>query len=127
MKISKSLFIFTTLFFSISTVHAEALKGCAAKKLAIETQLKHAQARDNSYEASGLQKALIENTAYCNDFKLQQDREQKVLEKQTKVTKAELELQQAKESGKTNKVIKKQEKLKEAQHALNEAKIQLDI
>ena len=127
MKLVKSFFVFTTLFVSITTVHAEVLKGCAAKKQAIETQLKHAQSRRNSHEISGLQKALIENTAYCNDFKLKQDREQKVLEKQAKVAKAELELQQAKESGKTSKVIKKQEKLKEAQQALNAAKTQLDI
>lgn len=122
MKLIKSLFVFTTLYISMTTLHAEALKGCAAKKQAIETQLKYAQARGNSHEISGLEKALIENTSHCNNFKLQQDRDKKILEKQAKVAKAEVELRQAKESGKIIKIIKKREKLNEAQQELHEEK-----
>ena len=124
MKFSK-LLIITASLLSISTVNAEVLKGCAAKKQDIETQLKYAQSRGNTYDNKGLEKALKENIAQCNDSSLKYEREQKVLEKQRKVSKLELELQKEKEKGDTRKIMKKQTKLQNAQQELKEAKSQL--
>lgn len=124
MKFSK-LLIITVSLLSISTVNAEVLKGCAAKKQDIEIQLKYAQSRGNTYEIKGLEKALKENIAQCNDSSLKYEREQKVLEKQRKVSKLELELQKEKEKGDARKIMKKQTKLQNAQQELKEAKSQL--
>ncbi|MEG1695931.1 MAG: DUF1090 domain-containing protein [Acinetobacter sp.] len=124
MKFSK-LLIITASLLSISTVNAEVLKGCAAKKQDIETQLKYAQSRGNTHEIKGLEKALKENIAKCNDSSLKYEREQKVLEKQRKVSKLELELQKEKEKGDARKIMKKQTKLQNAQQELKEAKSQL--
>ena len=124
MKFSK-LLIITASLLSISTVNAEVLKGCAAKKQDIETQLKYAQSRGNTHEIKGLGKALKENIAQCNDSSLKYEREQKVLEKQRKVSKLELELQKEKEKGDARKIMKKQTKLQNAQQELKEAKSQL--
>ena len=117
--------IITASLLSISTVNAEVLKGCAAKKQDIETQLKYAQSHGNTHEIKGLEKALKENIAKCNDSSLKYEREQKVLEKQRKVSKLELELQKEKEKGDTRKIMKKQTKLQNAQQELKEAKSQL--
>lgn len=124
MKFSK-LLIITASLLSISTVNAEVLKGCAAKKQDIETQLKYAQSRGNTHGIKGLEKALKENIAKCNDSSLKYEREQKVLEKQRKVSKLELELQKEKQKGDTRKIMKKQTKLQNAQQELKEAKSQL--
>lgn len=126
MKLVKSLFVVTTFLFSITAVNAEVLKGCAAKKQQIENQLQYAHSRGNVHEISGLQKALDENMSKCDDLNLKQKREQKVLEKQRKVEKIELEIQQANETQNINKIRKKQAKLKDAQQDLNEAKTELD-
>ena len=95
MKFSK-LLIITASLLSISTVNAEVLKRCAAKKQDIETQLKYAQSHGNTHEIKGLEKALKENISKCNDQSLKNERKLKVLEKEKKVSKIEMELQKEK-------------------------------
>lgn len=124
MKLVKSLVFFSTFLLSITTVNAEVLKGCAAKKNDIEVQLKYAQARGNVHEIKGLEKALKENISKCNDQSLKNERKLKVLEKEKKVSKIEMELQ--KEKGNIDKIAKKQKKLQNAKEELNEAKKQLN-
>lgn len=126
MNIVKSLVFFSTFLLSITTVNAEVLKGCAAKKNDIEIQLKQAQERGKTHEIRGLEKALKENISKCNDQNLMKERKWKVLEKEKKVSKIEMELQKEKEKGNIDKIAKKQKKLENAKAELIEAKKKLN-
>jgi hypothetical protein len=125
MKFSPTLLVTTMLLFSFSAVHAETSKGCAAKQQNIETQLKYAKARGNAHEVRGLQKALNENIEHCQDANLQAQREQKILEKQRKVSQIEAELEKQKALGNPIKIEKQRYKLKKAQLELDQAELQL--
>ncbi|WP_202743777.1 DUF1090 domain-containing protein [Acinetobacter calcoaceticus] len=126
MKLVQSLILTTAFLYSIGSTHAETLTGCAAKKHDIETQLKYAQTRDATHEIKGLSKALRHNMAECDDADLELKKEQKVLEKQKKVEKIELELQKANDAVNLVKINKKQIKLEHAQQELNEEKANLN-
>ena len=67
------------VFLTFSFAHAEpALKGCAAKKQAIETELDYARKHNNSHQIVGLEKALKEVAENCTDEKLRAERKAKI-------------------------------------------------
>ena len=115
------------VFITFSFAHAEpALKGCAAKKHSIETQLDYARKYNNSYQIIGLEKALKDVSENCTDEKLRAERKAKISEKTRKVSEREAELNDAKAQGKQKKITKKMEKLEKAKQELKEAQDELN-
>ena len=115
------------VFITFSFAHAEpALKGCAAKKHSIETQLDYARKYNNSYQIIGLEKALKDVSENCTDEKLRAERKAKISEKMRKVSEREAELNNAKAQGKQKKITKKMEKLEKAKQELKEAQDELN-
>jgi len=51
----------------LAAEEATPLTGCAAKRQAISTQIEQAKAHGDSAQQAGLEKALSEVTANCND------------------------------------------------------------
>ncbi|CAM1645793.1 DUF1090 domain-containing protein [Bartonella apihabitans] len=115
------------VFITFSFAHAEpALKGCAAKKHSIETQLDYARKYNNSYQINGLEKALKDVSENCTDEKLRAERKAKMSEKTRKVSEREAELNDAKAQGNRKKITKKMEKLEKAKQELKEAQDELN-
>jgi len=115
------------VFITFSFAHAEpALKGCAAKKHSIETQLDYARKCNNSYQIIGLEKALKDVSENCTDEKLRAERKAKISEKTRKVSEREAELNDAKAQGNRKKITKKMEKLEKAKQELKEAQNELN-
>lgn len=115
------------VFITFSFAHAEpALKGCVAKKQAIETQLDYARKYNNSHQIIGLEKALKDVSENCTDEKLRAERKAKISEKMRKVSEREAELNDAKAQGKRKKITKKMEKLEKAKQELKEAQDELN-
>lgn len=115
------------VFITFSFAHAEpALKGCAAKKHSIETQLDYARKYNNSYQIIGLEKALKDVSENCTDEKLRAERKAKISEKTRKVSEREAELNDAKAQGNRKKITKKMEKLEKAKQELKEAQDELN-
>ena len=113
-------------FFSFSSAYAEStLKGCAAKKHSIETQLEYARKYNNNGQIKGLEKALQDNIKNCDDEKLASERKQKIEEKMKKVSEREGELEDAKAKGDQKKIARKKEKLEKAKQELKDARDEL--
>lgn len=123
----KLLLSLIVVFGSLTNAFADpTLKGCAAKKHSIESELENARQYNNIYKVKRLEKALKENIAHCDDAKLNAERQQKIAEKTRKVSEREAELNAVKENGDQKKIAKKTEKLEKAKQELKEAKEQLN-
>ena len=126
MKLNTTFIILSACLIPFTTVNAENLKGCAAKKQNIETQIKYAKDAGNTNRVQGLEKALEETKRHCSETTLKNQRQQKINEKEAKVQKRQQELNEAKAKNDAKKVAKKQKKLAEAQAELKEAKLNLN-
>lgn len=126
--------IFAVCFFSMlgftstcALAHEPtALKGCAAKKDALETQIEKAREYNNSYQLTGLQIALRKLDANCTDESLLREREHKLREANLKVAEQQTDLRDALRQGNTKKIEKLKIKLAEAREKLQDAKIELN-
>lgn len=105
---------------------AEATGGCAAKREHLQAQIEEAKAQGNKDRQSGLQTALREVTAHCDDASLQQARKQKVLDAQHEVATREAELRKAMDKGDQAKIDKRKNKLAEAREELRAAQDELE-
>ena len=105
---------------------AMAFADCKGKIAEIESQIAAAKAAGNSGEVAGLEEALANTKLGCDDDALKTKLDMKVEEKQNKVKKAEMELEEAKRVGKKDKIAKKEEKLEEAKMELKEAQAERD-
>lgn len=103
-----------------STV-ARDLAGCSIKKQKIQTQIRYAKEHHNNYRVAGLERALRRVEANCSDESLRWEHEQKIREKQQKVSEREFELKEAKRSGDPKDVNKKLKKLNQAREELAES------
>ncbi|WP_028693563.1 DUF1090 domain-containing protein [Pseudomonas cremoricolorata] len=130
MKPISSLVLLTTLLLGATGVQAAqpdaGLTGCAAKRSAIENQLKQARDHGNANQAAGLEKALKENTDNCTDASLRKEREQKVLEARHEVAQRTKDLDKAMKKGDAEKINKRKEKLAESKKELQDAVDQLE-
>lgn len=101
------------------------LTGCAAKRSAIENQLKIARDHGNTDQVAGLEEALrgVEN---CTDASLRKEREQKVLDARHEVAQREKDLKKAEKKGDSEKINKRKDKLAESRKELQEAVDDLD-
>lgn len=102
------------------------LKGCAAKKHDLQTQISIAQAHGNSHQQAGMQKALDEVNAHCTDASLRQERENKITKAKHEVTERQADLDAATQKGDKDKISKRQAKLAESQKELQAAQDELD-
>ena len=105
---------------------AEPLTGCAAKRQAISTQIEQAKAHGNSEQQAGLEKALSEVTAHCNDATLKKERENKVLDAKHEVSRRQADLDKAMKKGDPDKINKRKDKLAESRRELQNAVEELD-
>jgi Skp family chaperone for outer membrane proteins len=105
---------------------AEPLTGCAAKRQAISTQIEQAKAHANSEQQAGLEKALSEVTAHCNDATLKKERENKVLDAKHEVSRRQADLDKAMKKGDPDKINKRKDKLAESRKELQNAVEELD-
>ena len=129
MKHISTLFLLATLGLAAGAVQAAqpdaGLTGCAAKRSAIENQLKLARDQGNAGQVSGLEEALrgVDN---CTDASLRKEREQKVLEARHEVAQREKDLKRAEKKGDSEKINKRKDKLAESRKELQEAVEDLD-
>ncbi len=125
MKLLSSLVLLSAFGLAASSLQAAqptpGLTGCAAKRSAIENQLKEARAHNNQGQISGLEKALKENTEHCTDTGLRKEREQKVLDARHEVSKRTRDLDKAMKKGDAEKINKRKDKLAESKKELQEA------
>ncbi|MFV3287406.1 DUF1090 domain-containing protein [Pseudomonas sp. NY11955] len=129
MKRISTLFLLATLGLAAGAVQAAqpdpGLTGCAAKRSAIENQLKIARDHGNSDQIAGLEEALrgVDN---CTDASLRKEREQKVLDARHEVAQREKDLKKAEKKGDAEKINKRKDKLAESRKELQEAVDDLD-
>jgi len=105
---------------------AAGLKGCEAKRDAIEKEIQYARDRGLLFKVAGLEKALKESQAHCTDAGLRQSRQAEVRKAQAEVEEREADLATAQAKGDTKKIEKRRQKLDEARAELEAAKRQLD-
>jgi len=110
----------------LAAEEATPLTGCAAKRQAISTQIEQAKAHGDSAQQAGLEKALSEVTANCNDAALKKDRENKVLDAKHDVSRRQADLDKAMKKGDADKINKRKDKLAESRKALQDAVEELD-
>ncbi len=110
----------------LAAEEATPLTGCAAKRQAISTQIEHAKAHGDSAQQAGLEKALSEVTANCNDAALKKERENKVLDAKHDVSRRQADLDKAMKKGDADKINKRKDKLAESRKALQDAVEELD-
>lgn len=103
-----------------------ALKGCAAKKFELQTQIDQAKAHNNTHQQAGLQTALDQVNAHCTDASLRQQREKKIAAAKHEVSEREADLATATKKGDHDKIGKRQAKLDESRKELQNAKAELD-
>ena len=110
----------------LAAEEATPLTGCAAKRQAISTQIEQAKAHGDSAQQAGLEKALSEVTANCNDAALTKERENKVLDAKHDVSRRQADLDKAMKKGDADKINKRKDKLAESRKALQDAVEELD-
>ncbi|MDQ2166455.1 DUF1090 domain-containing protein [Vibrio anguillarum] len=105
-------------FYSFASLNCSGLSGCERKYCEIEQQIESAQLSNNQKKIKGLKVALAEAKSNCSDTKLKQDLADEIKETKDKIAEYNLDLQEAKGSGKDNKVRKYQNKIQEEERKL---------
>lgn len=122
MKFVSSVVMLAVFGMAATSIQAAPeLTGCAAKRVAIETELANA----NMFSKPGLQKALKEHNEHCTDDGLRAKREAEVADSKAKVVKREAKLAEAKAKGDNDKIAERQQELLEAQNKLKQAELEL--
>ncbi|WP_220494515.1 DUF1090 domain-containing protein [Shewanella sp. SG44-6] len=93
-------------FYSFASLNCSGFSGCERKYCEIEQQIESAQLANNQKKIEGLKVALAEAKSNCSDTKLKQDLAYEIKETKDKIAEYNLDLQEAKGSGKDNKVRK---------------------
>ncbi|WDY58489.1 DUF1090 domain-containing protein [Pseudomonas sp. PSKL.D1] len=129
MKRISTLVLLASIGLAAGTAQAAqpdaGLTGCAAKRSAIENQLKIARDQGNSGQVAGLEEAL-RGVDKCTDSGLRKEREQKVLDARHEVAQREKDLKKAEKKGDAEKINKRKDKLAESRKELQEAVDDLD-
>uniref|UniRef100_UPI00188CF540 DUF1090 domain-containing protein n=1 Tax=Vibrio anguillarum TaxID=55601 RepID=UPI00188CF540 len=105
-------------FYSFASLNCSGFSGCERKYCEIEQQIESAQLANNQKKIEGLKVALAEAKSNCSDTKLKQDLANEIKETKDKIAEYNLDLQEAKGSGKDNKVRKYQNKIQEEERKL---------
>ncbi|MCY1289795.1 Protein YqjC [compost metagenome] len=104
---------------------AAPASGCAAKREHLQGQIEKARAQGNRDRQAGLETALSQVEAHCDDATLRQSREEKVLKAQHEVSIREADLRKAMDKGDQAKIDKRKTKLAEAREELRAAQEEL--
>ncbi|EMD2586954.1 TPA: DUF1090 domain-containing protein [Salmonella enterica subsp. enterica serovar Newport] len=121
MKYIKIMFFIPAALLLSDPSYAAASLGCVAKKQEVEEQINYAYKHNNTYQITGLQKALREIEEHCTEAELLKQRRIKIEEKEKKVSERQAELERARETGNPKKIAQKQKKLVHAREELQEA------
>ncbi|ENI4128945.1 DUF1090 domain-containing protein [Vibrio fluvialis] len=127
MIVKEIIICFLFLLPSVSVVAEVELKGCTAKEHEIREQIEQAKMYGNVRRMDRLGEALKQVQRHCTDEKLLLERQQKVQEKELKVSERTHELEEARLSGRTEKIAKKMRKLDDAEIELDEAIAELNM
>ncbi|ARU95334.1 DUF1090 domain-containing protein [Tatumella citrea] len=122
-----------TLLSLLAINAASAAETCADKRAAIENQMSYARQHNNSFQLSGLQKALDEVNAHCTPESVRHDArkdikqaEKKLADKKQDLREAEDDLNQAIARGNSSKIKKYQEKVAEKKQDIEKLNRQLN-
>lgn len=126
MRLKITLLLAAIVMPMLASSAFAGMTGCAAKKIAIRTQIEDARIHGNTYRLAGLEKALSEVNEHCNETELMMQNRQKIEEKAQKVEQRQREYDEAKRDGQANKINKKLKKLDEAKEELAEASAALN-
>lgn len=119
----KKSFFSLYLLALLGTAHAHSNDtGCAARKAAVQQQMKYAEAYHNYGEKTRLKLALEDIDNNCSEEGLRAQRQQRVLEKQQRVDQRKADLEQARVRGDLQRIANKQQRLEHAERELQEAK-----
>jgi uncharacterized protein with von Willebrand factor type A (vWA) domain len=102
------------------------LRGCAAKEQQVTDQIDRARTAGNTNQLEGLQIALGELQANCNDESLKKAREKKVLDAKREVSQRQADLDKAMSKGDSDRINERKDKLAESRKELQEAVDELD-
>lgn len=103
----------------------ESPTGCAAKRQALLEKIEVARKHGNTQQLAGLQEALSQVEAHCDDDSLRQKRQAKVREAREEIQQRELDLREAQAKGDPQKIARRQAKLAEARAELEQAEAEL--
>jgi len=106
---------------AVPILAAEPASGCATKRQVIEEKIEAARQSGNSRELEGLQKALGNVDAHCDDATLHRERLASVEEARQEVQEREMDLREAMGKGDQEKIAKRQAKLAESRAELEQA------
>lgn len=99
---------------------AMAAGPCANKVKALETELNYAKTYGNRHRVAGVERALANVKAYCNDGDVVRDQQLKADKKRLEIRELELEIKQAQDQGRSSKADKKRRKLEEKKRELQQ-------
>lgn len=99
--------------------------GCAAKRQALQEKIEIARQHGNSRQVAGLEEALSQVEAHCNDDTLASRRQAKVEDARQEVQQREMDLREALGKGDPDKIAKRQAKLAESRLELEQAQAEL--
>lgn len=105
---------------------AEGDSGCAAKRQVLQEKIDAAHKSGNSRELDGLQRALGNVDAHCDDASLHKKRLATVEEARKEVQEREMDLREAMGKGDQEKIAKRQAKLAKARAELQQAEARAD-
>lgn len=108
------------LLLVMGSLSASALANspCQEKEQDIQREITYAEKHHNQSRIDGLNTALREVRAHCNDGQLKADHQQKIAKQREEVAERQRDLQEARQKGDKDKISKRQSKLDEAQHEL---------
>lgn len=101
--------------------------GCAAKRQVLQEKIEAARENGNSHELDGLQRALGNIEAQCDDDSLHRERLASVEEARQEVQEREMDLRDAMGKGDQEKIAKRQAKLAEARAELEQAEAEARV
>lgn len=93
---------------------------CANKAKALEIELDYAKAHGNGHRVAGIERALANVKAYCNDASEVREQQLKADKQRIKIKEVELAIKQAQDQGRSNKAQKKRLKLEKEQLKLQQ-------
>jgi len=97
---------------------AYASSPCLEKQQDIQREIRYAEKHHNQSRIDGLNKALREVKAKCNDSQLRADHQKKIDKQKDEIAERRRELDEAKAKGDADKISKREHKLNEAQEEL---------
>lgn len=99
---------------------------CLGKQNALNKQIEYAKKIKNQYQVKGLEKALDEVTAFCNNDNLKEKYQEKVKAKLENLHEKQESLHQAKLKSDAEKIAQQEKKVSKAEKELKQAQQQLN-